>query len=152
MAKYSYSEQKRSEIIEKMKNDWEIDTQHLEIKLKEKPWYKRIWKWLILTRYTMRELYIYVYNHFHDPSRIRSLMPIAFPFDHDNFKKPKSIPSTFVLRSGWIIPEEYLSKLIKGPLISEDGTRVLVATHSRLKIILDFSKLITILRTNILEN
>jgi len=62
MGKYSHSEQKRIDLINKMKEDWEIDTQHLEIKLKPKRWYIKFWKWLTLTRYTVREVYIFVYN------------------------------------------------------------------------------------------
>jgi len=60
-------------------------------------------------------------------------MHIEFPFEHDNIKKPKEIPYNFAMQGGWTIPEEHLSKLIKGPLISEDGSRVLVPVDSRTK-------------------
>ena len=132
MTHLSHKEKKRLRIIARMESDWIIDTANLEIRLKEMPWYIQFWNWLTLKRYTVRELYIFVYDYFHRPSNIKRLMPISFPIDHDNIKKPKGVPFNFVMQGGWEIPSDYLPKLIEGPLISEDGSLLLVKTDSRL--------------------
>jgi len=115
--------------------NWVIDTKNREIRLRHRPWYIRLWHWLTLKRFTVRQLYIYVYDHFHDPERIAQLMPIEFPIDHDNIKKPKGVPFNFVMQGGWEIPEEHAKKLIKGPLISEDGSKLIVQADSYMQII-----------------
>ena len=121
-----------------MSKDWIIDTHNLEIRLRNRPWYIKFWHWITLKRYTVRELYIYVYEHFHHPSRIAQLMPIEFPIDHDNIKKPKEVPFNCVMQGGWEIPREYANKLIKGPLISEDGASLIVKTDSHFDIFIRF--------------
>lgn len=131
----SYKEQKRNKLLARMENDWVIDTVNYEIKLKKQSWYIVFWYWITLKRYTVKDLYIYVYEHFHAPERIAELMPIAFPIDHDNIKKPKGVPYNYVLQGAWSIPEEYSKKLIKGPLISEDGATLIVKTDSYVHII-----------------
>ena len=115
--------------------DWEIDTQNYEIRLKEKRWHIRLWHWITLKRYTVRELYLFVYDHFHHPSRIAQLMAIDFPIGHDNIKMPAGVPYNFVMKGGWKIPQEYARKLIKGPLISEDGSALIVKIDSRLELL-----------------
>ncbi len=132
MASLSHKERKRRNAIRRMAEDWEIDTQNYEIRLKEKPWYINVWYWITLKHYTVRELYYFVYDHFHNPSRIAQLMPIEFPLDHDNIKKPSGVPYNFVMQGGWEIPPVFAKKLIKGPLISEDGSTLIVKTDSHL--------------------
>lgn len=121
-----------------MAKNWIIDTDNKEIKQVQRLWYIRLWHWITLKRYTVRDLYIYVYDYFHAPERITILMPIEFPMDHDNIKKPKDIPYNFVLKGGWKIPDEYSKKLIKGPLISEDGSSLIVGTDSIADILFRF--------------
>ena len=62
-------------------------------------------------------------------------MPIEFPIDHDNIKKPAGVPYNFVMQGGWEIPPEYAKKLIKGTLISEYGSTLIVKTDSRFDIL-----------------
>ena len=91
MAELSHKEKQRLRIVSRMESDWAIDTHNREICLREKPWYVRSWNWLTLKRYTVRNLYIFVYDYFHRPGNIDRLMPIEFPIDHDNIKKPKGM-------------------------------------------------------------
>jgi hypothetical protein len=135
MAVLSHKERKRRNAIRRMAGDWEIDTQNYEIRIKEKPWYINLWYRITLKRYTVRELYIYVYDHFHHPSRIAQLMPIEIPLEHDKIKKPPGVPTNFVMQGGWEIPPEFAKKIIKGPLISEDGSTLIVKTDSHLDIL-----------------
>ena len=133
-------EEKRRNVVANMAKNWTIDTNNKEIRLIKRPWYIRFWHLITLKRYAVRELYIYVYDYFHAPDRIQQLMPIAFPMDHDNIKKPKDVPYNFALKGGWEIPVEFSRKLIKGPLISEDGSTLIVSTDSFGNILFRFLK------------
>ncbi|MFC1998828.1 hypothetical protein ACFLVR_04200 [Chloroflexota bacterium] len=130
MQNLSYKEQKRMKIVKNLSKDWMIDTQHEEIRRKTRPWYIHVWYFLIFKRYTVRELYTYVYDYFHCEANIHKLMPISFPMDHDNIKKPKDVPFNFVMLDKWEIPDEDAKILMKGPLISSDGSRTIVSNDS----------------------
>jgi len=135
MAELSSKEKKRKKIVATMSDNWEIDTVNREIRLKDRPWYVRLWHWFTFKRYTVRQLYIYVYEYFHHPDRIAKLMPIEFPLNHDNIRKPHGVPFNFVMQGGWEIPKDDARKLIKGPLISENGSAVIVRADSYAAII-----------------
>lgn len=131
---YHHNSNKNS-TISKMNKYWYIDTMKLEIGLKKTPWYINIFNWLTIKRFSVRELYIFIYNHFHSEENIVSLMPIPFPIDHDNIKKPKGVPFNYVMQNDWKITDNALRKLIKGPLISEHGYILLVKTDSQKEIV-----------------
>ncbi|MDP3311816.1 hypothetical protein [Lutibacter sp.] len=122
-------------ITSKMNKNWEIDVEKQEIRLKNRPWYIQLFQFLIVKRYTVRELYIFIYDQFHSPDKIKSMMVFSFPINHDNIKKPKGIPFNYVMQGKWTIRETDLGRLIKGPLISENGEKLLVSTDTKINII-----------------
>jgi hypothetical protein len=126
----------RNSIIAKMNKYWYIDTKNLEIGLNKMPWYNNLFNWLTVRRFSVRELYVFIYNHFHSEENIASLMSIPFPIDHDNIKKPKGVPFNYVMQNDWKITDNALKKLIKGPLISEHGYILLVKTESQKEIVI----------------
>ncbi|MFH6603094.1 hypothetical protein ACEZ3G_06370 [Maribacter algicola] len=109
-----------------MSKNWMIDLASNEIKLKKRTWFIQLFHFITCRRYTVRELYIFIYNEFHAPDKIAGMMSYSYPIDHDNIKKPKGVPFNYVMQGGWTIPESSLKKLIKGPLISEHGYALLV--------------------------
>lgn len=122
-------------VTSKMEKNWEVDVKNQEIRLKKRPWYIRLFHFLIVYRYSVRELYIFVYDQFHAPDKIESMMPFEFPINHDNIKKPKGVPFNYVMQGGWSIREEDLKKIIRGPLISENGDKLLVSTDTKIAIV-----------------
>lgn len=54
---------------------------------------------------------------------------------HGNFKASKAVrtkvDTVFQLKNGWTIRPDSLKALTRGPLLSEDGTEILVPAHGR---------------------
>jgi hypothetical protein len=134
---YHHNSDKKA-ILAKMKDDWEIDTQLKQIKLKRRSIFRRLLDLLSFKRYTVRELYTFIYNEFHSKENIKKMMVHDFPIDHDNIKKPEGVPFIYVMQAGWIIPKNSLRKVGGGPLISEDGSKVLVSANSKLDALVRF--------------
>lgn len=135
---YHHNSDKKA-ILAKMTKDWELDTQLKHIRLIKRPIFLKLLESLLFKRYTVRELYTYIYYQFHSPENIEKMMVYDFPIDHDNIKKPEGIPFNYVMQGGWTIPKNSLRKLVKGPLISEDGSKLLVSVDSKMEI---FGKMI----------
>ena len=63
-------------------------------------------------------------------------MNYSLPIEHDNFVKPPNYPYYFRLINGWTIDKRSVKFLNKGPIFSENGTRVIVSEKIFIKTIL----------------
>ena len=135
----------REDVAERIGQAWEIHVGRKEIGRRHRGLLQRFWEWLIWKRYSVKDLYFFVYNEFHRPDRITDLMPIDFPMGHDNIKKPARILNIFQMTGGWKIASRDLAALVRGPLVSESGDAVLVEAEVRWdqikRLSLSFSKI-----------
>jgi hypothetical protein len=113
--------------LEKVRNDWIVDSVCKQIKRKPGFLRKAI-SWFLWKRYSVKEIYIFLKHEWAEKSQLQCF---SFPMDHDNFPKPKSIPFIYRLDHGWEIPPEDLKILVNGPLISQSGDKILVEATVR---------------------
>ena len=118
--------------VEDLKPYWEVDFKNHRVQLKQQ---KNIWRRYYLKwfkRFRVKELYAWMQSTW----ATQEMMPHPTSIKHDDFKITKElekiIPRGYQLQGDWTIPESNLQFIVDGPLLSQNGERLLVKAHGRL--------------------
>ena len=111
---------------------WEIDFKNNQVRLSHQPdWRRRLYlRWF--KRFLVKELYAWMQSTW---STVQ-MMTHPTGIKHDDFKisteLEKVVPRGYQMQGGWTIRESDLKYLVRGPLLSQDGQRLLVKAHGSL--------------------
>lgn len=111
---------------------WEVDIKQQQVRLKDQErWWKKLYlKWF--KRFRVKELYAWMQSTWGSTQ----MMSHKTGIKHDDFKISKElekiVPRGYQLQGGWSIRESDLKYLVGGPLLSEDGQRLLVRAQGTL--------------------
>lgn len=107
---------------------WEPDPGNRVIRTKDLTGWRRYrlrwWK-----RFAVKEIYVWIQSTW----ATQDMMIHEIPIFHGGFKLSSSLqrklPRMFQLKNGWTIRESDLKYLKRGPLVSEDGERVIIPSY-----------------------
>ena len=119
----------REKAVNNLKPYWEVDFKNHQVTLSNQKnlWRRYYLKWF--KRFRVKELYAWMQSTW----CTQDMMPHPTGIKHDGFKISKDlekiVPRGYQLQGDWTIPESDLRFLVGGPLLSQDGQRLLVKTH-----------------------
>jgi hypothetical protein len=105
-------EEKKSALVKKFGEDWELRATTREIARKNKTWYLDVCP----RQHQVKIMYLWIKINWSQFSN-RNL---PFPMDYDNMPKAPDQPVLYALLGGWTIPKGDLNCLTRGPLYSDN--------------------------------